>query len=287
MRIGVTGATGQLGRLVVARLKAMGLGQETAALVRTPERAAGLGVAVREADYDRPETLAAAMEGLETVLLISSNELGRRGRQHRNVMEAAKRAGVRHVVYTSLLHADTSPLSLAGEHRETEQALRDGGVQWTILRNGWYVENFSDRITAAARSGVLVGCAGAGRIAAAARADYADAAAAALVSEEHAGRIYELAGDEAWTMEELATEIARQAGRPACYRDLSEEQYAAALAAQGMPEPVARLLAGFDAAAARGALFDGSRQLSALIGRPTMTLGDAVARALRGNRGDR
>lgn len=281
MIIGVTGATGQLGRLVIARLKQRRPEDFLVALARTVSKAAGAGVEVREADYDKPSTLETALRGLDVLLLISSSEIGRRAAQHRNVVHAAVNAGVRRLVYTSLLHADSSPLSLAEDHRATEDAIRSAQIPFTILRNGWYTENETSRVLRAAESGELSGCAGEGRISSAARADYAEAAVTVLTTEGHEGKTYELAGDDSWTLRDLAAEISRQLGRAVAYRNLTEMEYADLLTRSGLPAPVAALLAGFDTAAARGALFDDGHELSRLVGRPTTPLSVFVTEVLR------
>ena len=281
MIIAVTGATGQLGRLVVEKLKARVPASDIVALARSTAKAAGLGVAAREADYDKPETLERALAGVSTLLLISSSEVGKRAAQHHAVIEAAKKAGVKRIVYTSLLHADTSPLNLAEEHLATEAELKASGVLFTILRNGWYTENYTGSIPGALAGGAFLGSAGEGKISSATREDFADAAVAVLTTEGHEGKTYELAGDEAWTLSDLAAEISRQAGREIPYRDLPEAEYAAALKGFGIPEGFARMIAGWDVGASRGALFDDSRQLSKLTGRPTTPLSVAVADAFR------
>jgi NAD(P)H dehydrogenase (quinone) len=278
--IAITGATGQLGRLVVARLKAKLPAQQLVALVRSPAKAADLGIAAREADYTRPETLAGALAGVESLLLISSSEVGQRAAQHRNVIAAAKQAGVKRIVYTSLLRADTSSLSLAPEHHETEGMLKAAGIPFTILRNGWYTENYAGSIAGALAGGAFIGSAGEGKISSAARADYADAAVAVLTSPGHDGKTYELAGDEAYTLTELAAEVSRQSGKTIPYKNLPEADYAAALAGFGLPAGLAQAIAGWDVSASKGALFDDGRQLSKLIGRPTTPLSAAVAAAL-------
>lgn len=275
MTIAVTGASGHLGGAIVSLLAAKG--QPVVALARSPEKAAGLGVPVRAADYDRPETLGPALAGIDTLVLVSGNEMGSRLRQHRAVVEAAKAAGVRRIVYTSLLRADTSGLSLAAEHAGTERAVVESGLAHTILRNGWYTENYVNSIAGALASGVLLGAAGEGRISAAPRADYAAAAVAVVTGEGHDGKTYELAGDTSFTLAELAAELSRQADRKIDYRNLSEADYAAALGTFGMPEEVAKFYAGFDTPIATGALFDEGRALSRLIGRPTGSIADAVA----------
>lgn len=279
MTVAITGATGQLGRLTIAKLKTLLPAGQIVALARSPEKA-DLGVETRTFDYDRPETLAPALAGVERLLLISSSEVGKRAPQHRAVIEAAKAAGVGEIVYTSLLHADRSPLSLAAEHVETEAALAESGIPHTILRNGWYAENYTGSIPTALQHGALIGAAGAGRVSGAARADYAEAAARVLAEGGHAGQTYELAADDAWTLADLAAEISRQSGRDIPYVDLPEAEYAAALVKAGLPEGLAAAIAGWDAGAAQGALFDDGRALSRLIGRPTTPLADVVRAAL-------
>lgn len=271
----VTGASGQLGRLVIeALLKKLPAGEIVAA-VRHPEKVADLaacGVQVRQADYDQPASLATAFKGADKLLLISASEVGRRLPQHRAVIEAAKAAGVGLLAYTSILHADTSPLPLAAEHRETESLIRASGLPAVILRNGWYSENYLAGIPAALQYGVVLGSAGEGRIASAARADYAEAAAAVLMLDNQAGRIYELAGDQAYTLGDLAREISQQSGKAVAYQNLPESEFKAALLGAGLPEGLATLLAESDVGAAKGGLFDDGRQLSRLIDRPTTTL---------------
>jgi NAD(P)H dehydrogenase (quinone) len=280
MTIAITGATGQLGRLVVDSLR-MGPAVDVVALVRSAGKAGALGVTAREADYDRPETLDRALVGVDTLLLISGPVPGVRVAQHRNVIAAAKKAQVGRVVYTSALHADRSTLDVAHDHRATEAALKTSGVPYTILRNGWYTENYTGSIPGALAAGAFLGSAGDGRISSATRADYAAAAAAVLTGVAQEGRTYELAGDDAWTLSELAAEISRQTRRTIPYTDVPAAEYARVLASVGVPEALARAIAGWDVAAAQGALFDDSRQLSTLIGRPTTALPVAVADALR------
>jgi NAD(P)H dehydrogenase (quinone) len=280
MTIAITGATGQLGRLVINQLKGQVPAADLVALVRSPAKASDLGVSTREADYSNPESLDQALAGVNTLLLISSSEVGQRAVQHHNVIAAAKNRGVTRIVYTSLLHADTSALSLADEHLETEAELKASGLLFTILRNGWYTENYAASVPSAVTGGAFLGSADGGRISSAARVDYAEAAVAVLTSEGHDRKTYELAGDNAYTLSDLAAEISRQTGRDIPYRDLRESEYAAALASFGLPETAARAYASFDIAAAQGALFDDGRQLSQLIGRPTTPLAVSVAEAL-------
>lgn len=280
----ITGANGQLGRLVIDLLLERVPAEQIIAAVRSPEKAVDLtakGVQVRHADYSQPATLNTAFSGATKILLISSNEIGQRAVQHQAVIHAAKGAGVQLLAYTSVLHADTSALELAEEHRQTEAAIKDSGVPSVILRNGWYTENTTAGVANALAHGAHFGCAGDGRFSSAARADYAAAAVAVLTSSEpQAGKVYELAGDEAFTLTEFAAELARQSGKPVAYTNLPEAGYKAALLQAGLPEVFAQLLANSDSAAAQGALFDDSRVLSELIGRPTTPLAETIAEAL-------
>jgi NAD(P)H dehydrogenase (quinone) len=280
MTIAVTGATGQLGRLTIAALTSRLPADQIVALARNPANAADLGVPARAFDYDRPETLEPALAGVDKLLLISGNEVGSRSAQHRAVISAAKAAGVKEIVYTSLLHADRSPLSLAAEHVETEAMLAASGIPHTLLRNGWYAENYAGAIPAALEHGALIGAAGTGRISGAARADYAEAAAVVLSGAGHTGKTYELAADTAWTLADLAAELSARTGRDIPYRDLTQADYAAALVGAGLPQGLAEAIASWDADAAKGALFDDSRVLSQLIGRPTTPLAEVVKAAL-------
>jgi NAD(P)H dehydrogenase (quinone) len=279
----VTAASGQLGRLVIAELLKRVPAENIVAAVRDPARAVDLadqGVLVRHADYNDPATLDAALEGATKVLLISSNDLGNRVSQHRNVIDAAARAKVGLLAYTSVLHADSSTLSLAGEHRATEEAVRASGLSYSLLRNGWYVENYTVSLGGAIAHGALAGGAGEGRISAAARADYAEAAAVVLASSGAVEQVYELAGDTAFTLAELAAEVSRQSGKTIPFHNLPQKDYAELLVNVGLPAPLADLIADSDAQAAQGALFDDSRTLGKLIGRPTISLADAVKAAL-------
>jgi len=280
MKIGVTGATGQLGRLVVEILKQKVAIGNIVALVRSPEKAADMGVKVRVFDYSKPESLVASLQGIEKLLLISSNEIGQRLPQHKAVIEAAKQADVKHIVYTSILHADSSPLGLAQEHLGTELAIKASGLVYTILRNGWYTENYTGSAKGAIDAGAFIGNAGDGKIASAARVDYAEAAAVVLAGEGHENKTYELAGDEAYTLTELAAEISRQTGKTIPYNNLTETQYVDILKSFGLPAGVAKMLADSDTGASKGGLFDDTKQISALIGRPTTPLAKVLAAAL-------
>ena len=282
MTIAITGATGQLGRLVIAKLKAKLPASEIVALVRDPAKAADLGVTARAADYTKPAQLAEALKGVDKLLLISSSEVGQRATQHQNVIDAAKQAGVKLIAYTSILHADSTPLGLAVEHRATEAALKAAGIPYVLLRNGWYTENYTAAIAGAVPNGGIVGAAGDGKISAASRADYAEAAVAVLTGNGHENKIYELAGDTAFTMADLATEVSKQTGKNIAYSNLPEAAYADLLKSFGLPDAFASLLAESDTGTSKGGLFNDSRTLSKLIGRPTTPLSTVVATVLKG-----
>ncbi|MDE9580421.1 SDR family oxidoreductase [Citrobacter koseri] len=277
--IAITGATGQLGQHVIDTLLKTVPASQIAAIVRNPAKADALtrlGVTVRQADYSDEAAFTAALQGIDRLLLISSSEVGQRAAQHRNVINAAIAANVKFIAYTSLLHADRSPLGLHVEHVETEKMLADSGIPYALLRNGWYTENYLASAPAALEHGVFIGAAGEGKIASATRADYAAAAARVISEEGHAGKVYELAGDEGWTLSQLAAELAKQSGQKVVYQNLSEADFAAALKGVGLPAGLADMLADSDAGAAKGGLFDDSHTLSALIGRPTTSLAESV-----------
>ena len=279
----VTGATGQLGRLVIDELLKTTNAKEIIAAVRTPAKAKGFtdrGIQVRAADYSRPETLVSAFQGASRLLLISGNELGRREAQHRAVVDAAKGAGVTFVAYTSILHCDTSPLALAKEHLATEQYLVSSGLSYSLLRNGWYFENQTAAIQLSIQNGAFMGASGEGRFAAASRSDYAAAAAMVLTGKGHDESVLELAGDHPYTRAELAAEVSRQTGKAIGYRDLSQAEYQRVLS-HFLPTMFAEVIADAEAHAAQGALDDDSHRLSRLIGRSTTSLGEAVESALK------
>lgn len=278
--VAVTGATGQLGRLTLAALQARAPGARLIALVRDPSRAADLGVEVRAFDYTRPESLAPALAGVGTLGLISSSDFNDRAGQHRNVIAAAGAAGVGRIVYTSLLKGAGSPMILAADHVATEAALAASGVAHTVLRNGWYTENYTGSLAGAVAAGAIPGANAAGRVSAATRADYAEGLAAALLDDGLAGQVLELAGDDAFSMAEFAAAVSARVGREIAYAAMPQAAYAELLVSFGLPAGFAALLADSDARAHEGALFDDSRTLSRLIGRPTTPLAAAVAAAL-------
>lgn len=276
--IALTGATGQLGHYVLQDLLNTVPASQIVAIVRNPAKAQALsqqGAVVRQADYSDEAALTAALQGVDKLLLISSSEVGQRAVQHRNVINAAKAAGVKFIAYTSLLHADTSPLGLAAEHIETEQMLADSGIAYALLRNGWYTENYLASAPPA-QTWRVYRRRRQGKIASATRADYATAAARVITSEGHEGKIYELAGDNAWTLSDLAAELSKQSGKNVVYQNLSEADFAAALKSVGLPAGLADMLADSDVGASKGGLFDDSRTLSTLIGRPTTSLAESV-----------
>ena len=274
--IAITGATGQLGRLAIAALQAKGAAP--IALARSPEKAADLGVPVRAFDYAAVD--AKALAGVDVLVLISSNDLVDRVGQHKAVIAAAKQAGVGRIVYTSLLRGGASPMLLAQDHGPTEAALTDSGIPSTILRNGWYTENYTGALGAAIEHGAIIGAAGDGKVSSAARKDYAEAIAVTALDATHAGKTYELAGDSAHTGADLAAVVAAASGKPVAYVTLPEAEYAGALQGFGLPPVLAKALADSDAHAAKGALYDDSRTLSQLIGRPTTPFAETVAAAL-------
>jgi NAD(P)H dehydrogenase (quinone) len=276
MTIAITGATGQLGRLAIAALKARGA--TPIALVRDTAKAADLGVPARTFDYRTAD--AAALAGVETLVLISSNDFDDRAGQHRKVIAAAKEAGVGRIVYTSILKGDASPMILAQDHVATESAIRESGLASTILRNGWYTENYTGALGAALEHGAILGAAKEGRVSTAARKDYAEAIAVTALEAGHAGKVYELAGDESYSLADLAAEVARQSGKPVSFVNLPQADYAKALEGFGLPAGFAAVLADSDARAGEGALFDDSRTLSRLIGHATTPMAATVREAL-------
>lgn len=284
MSIVVTGATGHLGRLVVEHLLADGVpADQVVATGRRTERLADLaerGVRVAAVDYAAPETLDAALAGADTVLLVSSSEVGQRVAQHTAVIDAAVRAGVGRLVYTSAPKADTSALVLAPEHKATEEVLRASGLTFTILRNGWYTENYLGDLQQARETGEIVAAAGEGRVASAPRDDFAAAAAVVLRTEGHDDAVYELAGDHAWGYDELAAAATEVLGRPVVYRAVTSEERHAGLVAVGLDEGTAGFVVALDENTRDGLLAESDGTLARLIGRPTTPLVDALRAAL-------
>jgi NAD(P)H dehydrogenase (quinone) len=284
MRITVTAATGHYGRLVIEELLKRGVpAGDIVAAVRTPQKTADLadrGVQVREADYDRPETLVPAFAGADKLLLIPSAVYGRRYPQMQRAVKAAAEAKVGLIAYPGFVNSDTSTLRLGEEHKQTEALLRASGLPFVLLRNGAYTEMYTDTLGQALEYGAILGSAGDGKVSGATRADLAEAAAVVLTSDGHQGKVYELGGS-AFTMAELAAEVSRQTGKHVVYQDLPVEQYAKALAAAGVPEAFAGLLADTSLAIAHGDWYSDSTDLHRLIGRSSTPLAEAVAVALK------
>ncbi|MFI2031041.1 SDR family oxidoreductase [Streptomyces buecherae] len=284
----VTGATGHLGRLVIEELLAKVAagelpGGQIAAVVRDRAKAADLaarGVELRIADYSDPQSLTGAFRAGERVLLISGSEVGQRVPQHQAVIDAAKEAGVALLAYTGILGGPNADFELAAEHKVTEQAILDAGLPHVFLRNGWYNENYTERLAPVLDHGTVVSSAGNGRVASAARADYAAAAVTVLTEDGHAGAAYELSGDVAWSFDEYAAEVAAQSGKAITHSVVTAAQHQEILTGAGLPEPFAALLTDVDAAIARGLLAGTSGDLSRLIGRPTTPIGQSIAAAL-------
>ncbi|MFF2508888.1 SDR family oxidoreductase [Streptomyces sp. NPDC058067] len=284
MSIVVTGATGHLGRLVIDGLFAAGVpADRIAAVVRDKEKAADLaarGVELRVADYSAPETLAGAFAAGDRVLLISGSEVGQRVPQHRAVVDAAKGAGVALLAYTGVLGGPDADFELAAEHKVTEQAILDSGLPYTFLRNGWYHENYTERLAPVLEHGAVVASAGEGRVASASRADYAAAAVAVLTGEGHENKVYELSGDVAWSFAEYAAELSEQTGRTIAYAAVTPERNREILLGAGLPAPFADILVGVDTAIEQGLLAGTGGDLARLTGRPTTPLADAIKAAL-------
>lgn len=279
MKIAITGATGQLGQLVIQALLKRVSADQIVALVRDQKKATALaeqGVELRHFDYDAPESLAPALQGIDKLLLISANEVGRRTPQHKAVIEAAQLAQVPYIAYTSLLRADTSPLGLAQEHRETEALIQASGLRYTFLRNNWYNENYLAGVEHNVASGKLFSATQNGPISSASRADYAEAAAEVLTTQGHEQKTYELAGSQSFTKTDLATYIAHAASKPVQYLEIDAESFAQGLTQAGLPEPVVNLITEADVETAHGAMFSDRTDLEQLIGRKTTTIQSQV-----------
>ena len=283
MKIAITGATGQLGNLVIEQLLQLTAAQNIVALVRKIDKAEHFkvqGIEPREFDYDRPETLVPAQIGIDKLLLISANEIGRRTPQHQAVIDAEKVAGVPYLAYTSLLRADTSPLGLAQEHRETEKLIQDSGITYTFLRNNWYSENYLAGVAHTIEIGTLFGAAQDGRISSASRIDYAEAAAKVLTSTGHENKTYELAGSESFSLSDLATFIGQAVNKDIIYQNLSAEEYTQGLTQAGLPAGLVDVIVDADIQTIQGAMYSDSKDLEQLIGHKTTSIQDAIKAAL-------
>lgn len=283
MSIVITGANGQLGRLIIRDLLDSGVApDDVKAVVRSKEKGADLGVPLLVADYDEPETFTDAFQPEDRVLLISGSEPGRRVPQHTAVIEAARAAGVAQLAYTSVFGGPKADFLLAVDHRETEQRILDSGLPYTLLRNNWYTEMYLQDVAGTVERGVIVnGVAPESRIATAPREDFAAAAAVVLRTDGHLNKAYELSGDVAWTFDEFTAEFSRQAGKQVVHRSLSQAENKELLLSFGIPEGFAEVLADVDAAINRGALAGTPGDLSRLIGRPTTPIAETIAVALK------
>ncbi|MEV6942361.1 SDR family oxidoreductase [Streptomyces sp. NPDC051172] len=284
MSIVVTGSTGHLGRHVVEQLLEKVPAEQITAVVRDEAKGADFaarGVKLAVADYNAPESFGSLFSAGDKVLLISGNEFdkGRVG-QHKVVIEAAKAAGVALLAYTSAPGSLTA--ALADDHRGTEGALLASGVPFTLLRNGWYHENYTENLAPVLEHNAVVAAAGDGRVSSASRADYAAAAVAVLTGEGHENKTYELGGDEAWSFAEYAAELSKQTGKEIAYSPVSVEALTGILTGAGLPGPLAAILAGVDASIEKGELVVSTGDLSRLTGRPTTPLADAIAVAVKG-----
>lgn len=282
--IAVTGATGHLGGLILSDLLATQRPATLVAIVRDSTRAEHLatrGINVRMAGYEDPAALEVALQDVDVLMLVSGSEVGKRIPQHTNVVNAAKAAGVGRIVYTSAPHADASTLVLVPEHRATEDLILASGLDYTILRDNWYTENYVSTLEQARQTGVVLSAAGAGKVASATRADYAAGAAAVLVNDGHAGKIYELSGDVAWDFSDLADAVSTIIRRPVTYTPVSPEEMVSILTTKaGLPEETAEFVAALDTGIAHGDLADATDTLRTLIGRPTTTLLDGLRAAI-------
>jgi NAD(P)H dehydrogenase (quinone) len=279
----ITGASGPFGRRAVETLLQRGVpAAEIVAVVRMPAKVADLaarGVEVRLGDYSQPQTLPAALSGVRRLLFVSGSEAGQRIPQHTAVVEAATAAGVERLVYTSILHADTSANPLAGEHKATEEAIDASGLPYTILRDSWYTENYTGQLAQYLQTGQILGAVGNGKVSGAPRADYADAAAAALVDEAGGNNVYELGGP-AFGFDELAAAVTDVTGTKVVYRDLPAAEYVTALQEAGLDAGTAGFVAALDESIARGELATDSEDLARLLGRPVTPLREAIRAAL-------
>ncbi|MEJ8475679.1 SDR family oxidoreductase [Roseibium algae] len=280
MTVAITGASGQLGSRAIENLKTRIDPENIIGLARSPDKASDLGIAVRAFDYTKPETQVAALEGVKTLVLIPTGASADRLGWHLNVINAAKAAGVHRIIYVSMLKTDVSPISIMPDHKKTEEAIRAAGLAYTMLRNPWYYEIWTRTLSAAIQSGELISTIGNGKVTPASRQDLAEAVAAVAADDRHENKIYELGGDEQFTFADLAAEVSRQSGKEVRYKNLPQDEYIEFLNASGLPEWQSEIIADAEGHAEHGWLFDDSKTLSGLIGRPTTTLKDAVAAAL-------
>ncbi|MEB7537240.1 SDR family oxidoreductase [Pantoea anthophila] len=285
--IAVTGANGKLGKQVIMKLLSFYPAEKIVGLARNPQDAGDLiklGVQIKQADYDKPETVSAALFGIKKLLLISAVIPSERFRQHKAVIDAAHQAGVNLIAYTSQLRADTSSFSLAKSHRETESYIKKSGMAYTILRNGWYIENHTDNLNKAVQHGVLLGSSGKGRFSSASREEYAEAAAVVLSQDGHIGKVYELAGSDAYTMSELADQVSELIGKKIDYLNLSYHDLKQVLLSVNIPEMIADVVIEADKLSQEGELFSDSNDLSILLGRKTLPIQQVIINEIKQKR---
>lgn len=278
----ITGASGQLGRKIVHALLDLHVSPfDVIALARDTDKVsdlAELGVRTRVADYDQPETLEAALDGVDRLVLVSGSEVGKRAAQHQAVLAAAEKAGVQRLAYTSILKADSSTLGLAPEHVATEHALAASPIETVLLRNSWYTENYTAQIPRYLEQGAIVGAAGDAPLSTATRDDFAEAAAAAITADD-VKPVYELAG-VTFTFPELAAAVSEATGKDVAYTNVTVEELTAGMVAAGMNEGTAGFWASIDASIAQGDLHTESTDLADLIGRAPTSLEAAIKAAL-------
>jgi NAD(P)H dehydrogenase (quinone) len=283
MKIGITGSTGKVAGTTLKKLKTLVDPSDIVAFARNPEKAAelDLGVEVRQADYYKPEDWEPALQGIDRLVMISASEFNDREGQHANVLRAAKAAGVQHVLYTSFLHAPTSPLQITAAHKFTENLLGELGIPATIMRDPYYTQNWTGQLPIQIERGTILGSYHDGKVSPASRADLAESLAIVTAGQGHEGKIYSLSGDEGFTFAEFAAALSEQCGKKVAYVDMSEADYAAAMMKAGVPEGIAKIQASISEGASKGWLFDGSNTLSTVLGRPTKTLRQVLAEVLK------
>jgi len=285
--IAVTGANGKLGKQVIMKLLSFYPAEKIVGLARNPQDAGDLiklGIQIKQADYDKPETVSAALFGIKKLLLISAVIPSERFRQHKSVIDAARQAGVSLIAYTSQLRADTSAFSLAKSHRETESYIKQSGMVYTILRNGWYIENHTENLNKALQHGVLLGSSGKGRFSSATRGDYAEAAAVILTQAGHSGKVYELVGSDAYTMSELASQLSELSGKKIDYLNLSYYDLKQVLLSVNIPEMIADVVIEADKLSQLDELYSDSNDLSILLGRKTLSIQQVIINEIKQKR---
>ncbi|MEH7097729.1 SDR family oxidoreductase [Neobacillus vireti] len=279
MKLLVTGATGKLGTKVVDTLLKAIPASELAVSVRNPEKAEGLrnrGVEVRQGDFDQPETLDQAFTGIDRLLIISADgDNETRIRQHTDAVQAAERAGVKFIAYTSLANATESKNLMAPPHVATEAAIIKTGIPYSFLRNNWYLENEMGSIQGALAGAPWVTSAGEGKVGWALQQDYADAAAAVLLGNGHENSVYELSGP-LLTQAELASELGAVLGKEIPVQQVSDEKYAEIMKGLGLPDFVIPIVVGIQESIRNGSLDVESNDFEKVLGRPVTPIKEAL-----------